>query len=155
MAFRLSNPVHCLALGLGSGLLPRAPGTAGTVLGIPLYLLLSPLSTPFYMLAVVLAFVLGVWVCQRTARDVGVHDHPAIVWDEVVGYLVTMAAVPPGWLTVVSGFVLFRFFDVIKPPPIRNVDRRVHGGFGIMFDDVLAGAYAAGLLHLLLWVLAA
>jgi phosphatidylglycerophosphatase A len=95
-------------------------------------------------------FVLGIYICRRTTRDVGVHDHPAIVWDEVIGYLVTMAAVPASGLNVLAGFILFRFFDVLKPPPIRAVDQRVHGGFGIMFDDVLAGLYAWGCLKLLL-----
>lgn len=155
LAFRLGNPVHCLALGFGTGLAPKAPGTVGTLVGIPLYLLLSGLPPAYYLAVVIAGFVIGVYACSRTARDVAVHDHPAIVWDEVIGYLVTMALAPPGWLTVLAGFVLFRFFDVLKPPPIRAVDRRIHGGFGIMFDDVLAGLYAAGCLQLLLWGLAA
>ncbi|MBA1145999.1 phosphatidylglycerophosphatase A [Ectothiorhodospiraceae bacterium WFHF3C12] len=151
--FRLCNPVHCLALGFGTGLAPRAPGTVGTLVGIPLYLLLQPLPVGIYLAVLVAGFLLGIHVCQRTAADVGVHDHPAIVWDEVIGYLVTMTLVPASALNVVAGFVLFRFFDVLKPPPIRAVDRRVHGGFGIMFDDVLAGLYAALCLQLLLWSL--
>lgn len=150
-AFRLRNPVHCLALGLGTGLAPKAPGTAGTVLGIPLYLALALLPPAWYLAVVSAGFLLGVYACGRTAGDVGVHDHPAIVWDEVIGFLLTMFLVPPGWLTVLAGFALFRFFDVLKPPPIRAVDRRVHGGFGIMFDDVLAGVYAALCMQLLLW----
>lgn len=149
--FRLGNPVHCLALGFGTGLAPRAPGTVGTLVGIPLYLLLQPLAAGYYLAVVAVGFLVGIYVCRRTAGDVGVHDHPAIVWDEVIGYLVTMALVPASWLAVVAGFLLFRLFDVLKPPPIRAVDRRIHGGFGIMFDDVLAGLYAWLCLQLLLW----
>lgn len=154
-AFRLGNPVHCLAVGLGTGLAPRAPGTVGTVLGVPVFLLLAGLPPVVYLAVVAAGFLLGIYVCGRTAADVGVHDHPAIVWDEVIGYLVTMAFVPAGWVTVLAGFLLFRVFDVLKPPPIRAVDRRIHGGFGIMFDDVLAGLYAAVCMQLLLWALAA
>ncbi len=90
----------------------------------------------------VAGFVLGVWICDRAARDLGVHDHPAIVWDEVIGYFVTMIAAPPGWLWIAVGFVLFRLFDILKPWPIRQADQQVGGGFGIMFDDLLAAGYA-------------
>lgn len=138
----LRHPVHCLSLGLGLGAAPRAPGTFGTLLGIPCYLLLQHLSLTGYLLVLLLLFAFGVWACHYTARVLGVHDHPAIVLDEVVGYLVTMIAAPAGWLWVVAGFVLFRLFDIWKPWPIRWLDRHVHGGFGIMIDDVLAGVYA-------------
>lgn len=138
----LRDPRHFLALGLGSGLMPKAPGTMGTVAAVPLLLLLQGLPLWVYLLAVLLAFLLGIWLCEVTARNLGVHDHPGIVWDEFVGYWVTMTAVPPGWQWLLLGFCLFRIFDILKPWPIRQVDRRVGGGFGIMFDDVLAGIYA-------------
>lgn len=135
------QPGHLLAYGFGAGLLPGAPGTFGTVIAVPLFLLLQPLATPLYLAVVAVLAVLGVWLCGTTARALAVHDHPAIVWDEVVGYLVTMAAAPLDWRWALAGFVLFRLFDIVKPWPIRWIDRRVHGGLGIMLDDVLAGVY--------------
>ncbi|GGO78395.1 phosphatidylglycerophosphatase A [Marinobacterium nitratireducens] len=145
----LRNPVHFLAFGFGSGLAPKAPGTFGTLAAVPLYLLLAPLPLPGYVLALVLATLLGIWLCDRTARDLGVHDHPGIVWDEFVGFWITMLAVPLTWYWVLAGFLLFRLFDIWKPWPIRVADRRVDGGFGIMLDDILAGAYAWLVLQLL------
>ena len=158
--FKLSNPVHFLALGFGSGLIKPAPGTWGTLAAVPVYLalvelvsLVSPVSpvtsvalfsssSIFYLAVVVLSFVFGVYLCGKTARDVGVHDHGAIVWDEIVGYLITMAFFTPTLLNIVLGFALFRVFDIVKPWPIKLLDKHVHGGFGIMIDDVLAGVFA-------------
>ncbi|MCK5382768.1 MAG: phosphatidylglycerophosphatase A [Gammaproteobacteria bacterium] len=145
----LRHPLDFLALGFGSGLVPRAPGTAGTVAAIPLYLVLQSLTWQVYLPLVVVLFLVGVPICAHTARRLGVHDHPGIVWDEIVGYLVTMAFAPPGWMWVLAGFVLFRFFDVLKPWPIRWFDRRVGGGFGIMVDDLLAGVAAAAVLQVM------
>jgi phosphatidylglycerophosphatase A len=146
---RLLHPVDFLALGFGSGLLPYAPGTAGTVAAIPLYLLLQPLATPYYVAAVLLLALAGIAICGQTANRLGVHDHPGIVWDEIVGYLVAMAFAPPGWLWLAVGFVLFRLFDIIKPWPIKWCDRQVSGGLGIMLDDLLAGIFSAVVLQLL------
>lgn len=143
------NPLHLLAFGFGAGFFPRAPGTVGTLVGVVLFLLLAPLSLPAYVGAVVILFVAGIPLCGRVARDLGVHDHGGIVWDEIVGYLVTMTAAPPGWLPVVAGFALFRLFDILKPWPIRALDRNVGGGFGIMLDDLVAGILAAVVLQLL------
>jgi len=147
----LKNPIHALALGFGTGLVPKAPGTFGTLIGVLLYWWLSSLglSLSLYIAVTIACFVAGIWICQYTANALGVHDHPAIVWDEVVGYLITMMFAPSGWLWALIGFVLFRLFDIWKPWPIRTIDRSVHGGFGIMFDDVLAGFYAAIILALL------
>ena len=145
----LRHPVDLLALGFGSGLLPRAPGTAGTIVAIPLYLVMQSLALPVYVLLVAVLFLLGIPICAHTAKRLGVHDHPGIVWDEIVGYLVTMTFAPTGWLWVLAGFLLFRFFDVLKPWPIRWLDRSVGGGFGIMVDDLLAGIAAAAVLQLL------
>ena len=149
----LTHPVDFLALGFGSGLMPKGPGTAGTVVAIPVYLLLQPLTLNLYIALVAVLFVVGIPICSHTARRMGVHDHPAIVWDEIVGYLVTMMFAPPGWLWVAVGFVLFRLFDIAKPWPIRLLDRNVGGGFGIMVDDLLAGVFAAAVLQLLVFVL--
>jgi phosphatidylglycerophosphatase A len=148
-ARRLLHPVDFLALGFGSGLLPFAPGTAGTVAAIPVYLLLQPLAAPYYIAIVVLLALAGIAICGQAARHLGVHDHPGIVWDEIVGYLVTMAFAPPGWLWIGLGFVLFRLFDILKPWPIKWCDRQVDGGLGIMLDDLLAGVFSAVLLQLL------
>ncbi|WP_116366795.1 phosphatidylglycerophosphatase A [Parahaliea mediterranea] len=138
----LKSPVHCLAFGFGSGLAPKAPGTFGTLAAVPFYLLAAQLDLAAYLVFLLLAFVLGVYVCDRASRDLGVHDHPGIVWDEFVGYWITLCAAPAGWWWVVAGFVLFRVFDILKPWPIGWLDRRVHGGLGIMLDDVVAGVMA-------------
>ncbi len=139
----LRQPVHLLALGFGSGLAPKAPGTAGTLVAMPAaWLLLSwPLTTKLALVAVL--FAAGVWICGESARRLEVHDHPAIVWDEIVGLLATCLLLPadPRWLPV--AFVLFRFFDIAKPWPIRDVDHRLGGGIGIMLDDIVAAAFAA------------
>ncbi len=141
------NPVHFLAFGFGSGAMPFAPGTFGTLAALPIYLLMVPLSLWAYLAVVLVMTLLGVWLCHVTSRDLGVHDHGGIVWDEIVGYLITMIAAPPGWQWIVAGFVLFRFFDIIKPWPIGWADRRVHGGLGIMLDDVLAAVLAWAVLQ--------
>ena len=140
--FSLANPVHFLALGFGSGLAPVAPGTFGTLAAVPLYLLASGLPLSAYLGIVLIGSGLGVWLCERTTRDLAVHDHPAIVWDEIMGYLVTMIAAPPGWIWIGVGFLLFRLFDVWKPWPIGYLDRHLRGGLGIMVDDLVAGVLA-------------
>lgn len=136
------NPIHFLAFGFGSGAMPFAPGTFGTLVAVPMYWFLQPLSLWAYLTVVLVVTVVGVWICDVTSRDIGVHDHGGIVWDEIAGYLITMIAAPAGWQWIVLGFVLFRIFDIIKPWPIGWVDRRVHGGLGIMLDDVLAAVFA-------------
>ena len=148
----LSDPRHLLAFGLGSGLAPVAPGTFGTLAAIPLYWLMSDLSLWTYLAVTLVLFLFGCWLCGWSAGALGVHDHSGIVWDEVMGLLITMTAVHPGWGAVILGFAFFRLFDIWKPWPIRIVDARVGGGFGIMFDDVLAGVYAAICLQLVLSV---
>ena len=138
-----------LALGAGSGLAPRAPGTFGTLAAVPLAFLMP--AGALAQLAVVAAlFAVGVWCCGRAAREIGVHDHGGIVWDEIVGYLLAMVAVPRTVGFVVLGFALFRLFDVVKPWPIGAIDRRVHGGLGIMLDDIVAALFVVVILQLLL-----
>lgn len=143
-----SNPLHLLAFGLGSGAVPKAPGTAGTLVAVPLYLLLRSLDPALYLSLTVALFLFGVWLCGRVSRDLGVHDHSGIVWDEWVGLLVTLCLAPPGWWWLLAGFLLFRLFDIWKPWPIGWLDRRVAGGLGIMLDDLLAGLYGFALLRL-------
>ncbi|OUR60295.1 phosphatidylglycerophosphatase A [Colwellia sp. 39_35_sub15_T18] len=147
--FTLSNPIQFLALGFGSGLAPKAPGTFGTLAAIPLYFLLTLLTPTFYALTVLLMTLAGFYICGKAADDVGVHDHPAIVWDEFVGFFITMFMIPVSWQSVLLGFILFRFFDIVKPWPISFIDKKVAGGFGIMIDDVLAGAFALIIMQLI------
>lgn len=147
----LRKPLHLLAFGFGSGLAPKAPGTFGTLAALPLYLLLQPLPLQLYLALVAFGFVVGIWICEVTSRDLGVHDHGGIVWDEIIGFLVTMSLAPPGWWWLLLGFLLFRFFDIFKPWPIGWLDLRVTGGFGIMLDDLVAGIYAGSVLLLLQW----
>lgn len=138
----LTSPVHFLAFGFGSGLSPKAPGTMGTLAAIPLYLMLMNLPLTSYLLVVLLISVAGIWICGESSRRLGVHDHGGIVWDEFAGFLLTMTAAPQGWAWIVLGFALFRLFDIWKPWPVRVADRQLHGGLGIMLDDILAGIYA-------------
>ena len=144
---RPRTALHWIAFGAGAGLVPRAPGTAGTAVAIPIYLAIGTAPPVVYAFVVAVAVVAGVWVCGRTARELGVHDHPGIVLDEIGGFLVTMTALPFEWPWVIAGFVVFRFFDIAKPWPISLADRRVPGGLGIMLDDVLAGVFACIALH--------
>ncbi len=139
--------VHFLAFGFGSGAAPKAPGTFGTLAAIPVFLLLAYLPLWAYLVVLVLAFALGVYLCGQASEDMGVHDHGGIVWDEFVGFWITMIALPVHWAWIIAGFVLFRFFDIIKPWPIGWLDKRVHGGLGIMIDDVIAGIFALAILQ--------
>jgi len=141
--FLLSHPAHFIALGLGSGLAPKAPGTFGTLMALPLYALLAYWLVPLWIVVLCLpAFAVGSWAAQKTCEDMGVHDHGAIVIDEIVAMWLVLAIAPAtalGWLTA---FLLFRLFDIVKPWPINWLDERVHGGFGVMLDDLLAAVYA-------------
>lgn len=147
--------MHFLAFGLGTGASPYAPGTVGTLLGIPLVYLLSNWSLWMYLAVSAALIIIGVWVCDRTSRDIGVHDHGGIVIDEVAGYLVSMVAVPVNPWTLAAAFLIFRLFDIVKPWPIGWLDRRVKGGFGIMIDDLLAGLYSLGVMWVMIWLYSA
>jgi phosphatidylglycerophosphatase A len=138
----LRQPVHLLALGFGAGLAPVAPGTFGSLVGLAFALALEPLGLFWNLGAVAIAVLSGVWICGDSARRLGVHDHPAIVWDEVAGMMITMLAAPPEWWGAPLAFGLFRLFDIAKPWPIREIDHGMRGGTGIMLDDVLAGIFA-------------
>jgi len=140
--FMLCHPAHVIALGAGAGLVPVAPGTAGTLLALPLYWLLASSCTAVTVLGVIAGgFVLGVWACGTTGRALGVADHGAMVWDEVVAFALVLVFTPAGWQWQAGAFLLFRLFDILKPPPIRYFDRRLKSGFGVMFDDLLAAFY--------------
>jgi phosphatidylglycerophosphatase A len=142
------NPVHFLAFGLGSGASPKAPGTAGTLAAALIWWWLPSMELATYLLFLVLVCIAGIWICGKTARDIGVHDHGGIVWDEFAGLWIALILVPPGIPWLVAAVVLFRFFDIIKPWPVSWLDRHVGGGTGIMVDDVLAGLMALACLQL-------
>jgi phosphatidylglycerophosphatase A len=150
LRFLFSHPAHFIALGFGTGLSPIAPGTVGTLLALPLAALLRALTGDLgFLLAVAAAFAIGVWAAQRTGHDLGVADHGAIVWDEVAAFLLVLFFVGSDPLREGFAFLLFRFFDIVKPPPARQIDREWHHGFGVMADDIVAAFYA--LLVFALW----
>ena len=145
----LANPNHLFAFGFGSGLAKKAPGTFGTLAAIPFFLLLQHLTWPIYLSWLLVTFALGVFWCDRSSKALGVHDHGGIVWDEFVGFWITMFMAPAGIWWIVLGFFLFRFFDILNPWPISWLDKKVHGGFDIMIDGALAGVYALIVLQLI------
>ena len=148
--FLLSHPAHFLALGFGAGLSPVAPGTLGTLVAIPLAMVLRANATELgFIAAIVATAVMGVWAATVTGRDLGVPDHGAIVWDEVVAFLLVLYFVGDDALRVAFAFLVFRFFDIVKPPPIRNIDAAMKNGVGVMLDDLVAAGYT--LLVLALW----
>jgi phosphatidylglycerophosphatase A len=143
LRFLVAHPAHFIALGFGAGLSPVAPGTAGTLLAVPLALLIRSLTGDLgYLLVVLAAFGVGVWAAGRTGRALGVADHPSIVWDEVVAFLLVLLVVGTEPLRMLLAFVLFRFFDIVKLPPASTIDREWHHGFGVMADDIVAAFYA-------------
>jgi phosphatidylglycerophosphatase A len=137
----LGSPSGFLAFGFGSGLSPFAPGTMGTLVAIPFAIVLKSLGPMGFWIVLVLAFLSGIKLCEQASCKLGVHDHGGIVWDEMVGYWLAVAFVPLQWQWLLAAFVLFRFFDIVKPWPIRQFDRKVSGGFGIMIDDVIAALF--------------
>lgn len=142
LAWMLGHPARIIACGFGSGLIRPAPGTWGTLFGWGAYAWGAPYVPGTWRLAAVaLAFVIGIYACGRAGRDLGVADHGAFVWDEVVAIWLVLVLLPQQWQAQLAGFVLFRFFDILKPPPIRYFDRRLKNGFGVMFDDLLAALY--------------
>ena len=148
--FLLRHPAHFVALGFGLGLVPAAPGTFGTLLAIPIAAALrGRVSDAVFAAVVVALFALGVWAADVTGRDLGVPDHGAIVWDEVVAFLAVLFFVGADALSVGAAFVVFRFFDIVKPPPIRQLDRALKNGFGVMADDLVAAGYTLVVLALL------
>ncbi len=145
------DPIYFIAFGFGSGLMPVAPGTWGTVAAVPIYLLLANSPWGIYVTLTLAAFLMGVLVCDKVSSEMGVHDYSGIVWDEIVGYLITMFWAPLNIWWMIIGFVLFRIFDIWKPQPIRYIDKNIRGGLGIMLDDVLAAIPAWIIMQLLIW----
>ncbi|MBU3021900.1 phosphatidylglycerophosphatase A [Aestuariibacter sp. A3R04] len=148
----LRNPVHFCALGFGSGLIPLMPGTFGSAAAMPLVVLCALFGDVTYIVLTLVASVVGIYLCGKTAEDMGVHDHGSIVWDEVAGILITFIFVPLSFSSLVAGFVLFRVFDILKPWPIGPIDKTLQGGAGIMLDDIVAGMMACACLHVLLFL---
>jgi phosphatidylglycerophosphatase A len=148
----LSDPVHFLAFGFGTGLVPVAPGTAGSLPGLLLAYLTLSLGTEWRIGILIALIAVGIWLCGESARRIGVHDHPGIVWDEITGMYLTLLVVPPQIVSWLLAFLLFRLFDIWKPWPIRDLDHRLAGGAGIMLDDLVAAFYAAILLAFGGWI---
>jgi phosphatidylglycerophosphatase A len=140
--FIISRPAHFIAFGFGAGLAPFAPGTWGTLLALPLYWAIYPeVGALEYLLGVLVLFGLGIWACEMTGRALGVADHGGMVWDETVAFLLVLFFVPGSLMWQAWAFLLFRLFDILKPPPIRHFDRTLKSGFGVMFDDLMAAFY--------------
>ena len=142
LKFLLSHPAHFFSLGFGSGLAPRAPGTFGTIVGLPLFWLISSYSLSVKLAIIAALFVLGIYCCDKTGKALGVADHGAIVWDEIVAMMLVLTFTPKQWQWWLVAFILFRLFDIWKPFPISYFDAKLKNGFGVMFDDLLAAIYA-------------
>jgi phosphatidylglycerophosphatase A len=149
--FMLDHPLHIVSLGFGSGLSPVVPGTIGTLFGWLSFVVLNPhLTVAEWALLIAVGFIAGIWITDYTAKKMGVDDPSAIVWDEIVAFWLVLLLVTPATFTgQLWAFIVFRFFDMVKPPPIRYFDRRLKGGFGIMFDDLVAAFFS--LLVIALW----
>lgn len=143
------DPLFFIGFGLGSGAMPFAPGTFGTLMAIPFYLLLRPLSLPLYLSVVVVFFILSSILCDYLSRRIHHHDHGGMCIDEFAGFFVTMINAPQGFWWIIVGFLLFRLFDIWKPWPIRFLDEHVHGGFGMVLDDIVAGIYGFIIIQLI------
>ncbi len=151
LTFLLAHPAHFLALGFGSGLAPKAPGTFGTIVGLPLYYLIANYHLNIQLLFITIAFVIGIYLCDVAGKNLGVSDHGSIVWDEIAAMMLVLTIAPSTWIWWLVAFLLFRLFDIWKPFPIRQCDAKLKGGFGVMFDDLLAAIYAMVALKALLW----
>ena len=140
--FLISHPAHFFGIGFGSGLAPKAPGTFGTIVGLPLFWLISGYGLNVQLIIVAALFITGIYFCDATGKALGVADHGAIVWDEIVAMMLVLAFAPHTWLGWLVAFCLFRLFDIWKPFPISYFDAKLKNGFGVMFDDLLAAIYA-------------
>ncbi len=141
--FLMSHPAHFISCGMGSGLSPLAPGTFGTLFAWLSFPLLRPaFDEPGFALFLLTAFLVGIYACDKTGRDLGVPDHGAMVWDEIVPFWFVLFLTPEDWHWQLAAFLLFRCFDIFKPPPARNIDQSMKNGFGVMLDDLVAAGYA-------------
>ena len=140
--FVVSHPAHFIAFGFGAGLAPVAPGTWGTLLALPLYWLIEPrLDAQEFLLLLAGLFGVGIWACEVTGRALGASDHGGMVWDETVAFLLVLFFAPATLPWQAAAFLLFRLFDILKPPPIRYYDQSLKGGFGVMLDDLIAASF--------------
>lgn len=146
------NPLHFIAFGLGSGTMPFAPGTFGTLMAIPFYLLFRPLPVMAYIAVVIFFIIASSLICERASRDIHIHDHPGMCLDEFAGFFVTMIAAPHSLTWIILGFFLFRFFDIVKPWPISFIDQHIHGGIGMILDDVVAGLFAWVIMRIVMMI---
>jgi phosphatidylglycerophosphatase A len=151
--FLFAHPAHFLAFGFGAGLAPKAPGTFGTIVGLPLFLCINQYSFNTQLIIITTLFLIGIYFCDVAGKTLGVSDHGGIVWDEIVAMMLVLTITPMHWLWWLIAFGLFRLFDIWKPFPIRQCDAKLKGGFGVMFDDLLAAIYAMLSLQGLLWIL--
>jgi len=142
LKFLFAHPAHFFALGLGSGLAPKAPGTFGTLLGFPLFWLISNYDLNLQLIILTALFLIGIYFCHATGNAIGVTDHCSIVWDEIIAMMLVLTFAPKHWNSWIFAFLLFRLFDIWKPFPIRKFDAKLKNGFGVMFDDLLAALYA-------------
>ena len=154
MQFLLQHPAHFFGLGFGSGLAPKAPGTFGTLIGYPLFWLISAFALSTQLIIISTLFVIGIYFCDVTGKALGVSDHGGIVWDEIVAMMLVLTFTPNQWQWWLVAFLLFRLFDIWKPFPISHFDAKLKNGFGVMFDDLLAAIYAIIGLQGLLWAIA-
>lgn len=150
LKFLLAHPAHAIALGFGSGLARKAPGTFGTLVAFPIHFLMPANGMEWPLL--LLFFLGGVHVCAVTGKHLGADDHGSIVWDEVVAFMLVLRFTPPSAIHWLAAFILFRLFDIWKPFPIRQLDAKLKGGFGVMFDDLLAAIYTIGTMMVLQWL---
>lgn len=142
------DPWHFIAFGFGAGALPVAPGTFGTLVAIPFYLVLGIFQTQTYLFILLLLTLGSIWICGRVSKQIKVHDHQGMCLDEIIGFLFTMIAVPAKFSWILFGFLLFRFFDIYKPWPIDRIDKEIKGGAGMILDDVVAGIFSCIILHI-------
>ena len=149
--FLFAHPAHFFALGFGSGLASKAPGTFGTLVGFPLFWLISGHALNVQLIIIAALFIIGIYICDKTGKALGVADHGTIVWDEIVAMMLVLAFAPHTWLGWLVAFLLFRLFDIWKPYPICYFDAKLKNGFGVMFDDLLAAIYAILVLKFILW----
>jgi len=144
-----TNPWIFIACGFGIGTLPVMPGTYATLASVLLYLGLAQLSLPYYLLSLLILNMAGIWLCEKANKAFGTEDHPAAVWDEIASFPIVMISIPTTWYFIVIGILLFRFFDILKPGPIGWIDKKVHGGFGVMLDDIVAALFSLIILKIL------
>ena len=152
LRFLLQHPAHLFGLGFGSGLAQKAPGTFGTLVGLPLFWLISIYTMPVQLIIISALFLVGIYFCDVTGKALGVSDHGGIVWDEIVAMMLVLVFTPNQWQWWLAAFLLFRLFDIWKPFPIRQCDAKLKNGFGVMFDDLLAAIYAIIALKVCLWL---